>query len=371
MQDWAPQAMLFGLAIDLALIGTLHLRLWKDNYRFQLLSLVVLLILGAVGGLIWSDLYSPKAEKLLVVYEAVLPAFLFAQLARFMPTKYLQWVLIPVSAVVVVVAFINGWGFQSSQMFYYELIILIFQIVLVCILSVRSTFTEQEPLFILGALALLLVFGPGYGLLWSKLEINTGIFAIVGSAAGALIVVGRLRSSFLHFNIPMNQDRKRLSQASSWSVPRGIQIVPKERYDEVRRAFEHDVKAGRVGLWISMDPASYGIGHKKGVSRATGGSLLTAQLTHSSFVDNALDPMRVESIKRSLSEFLKMTGNGMVFIKDLHYIVSNSDIWQTTELLKFLREKSTSDGWSILVGADLLDSWELENLRKAQFQDWA
>jgi hypothetical protein len=368
MQEWAPQAMLFGLAMDLALLGTIHLRLWKDRYKGQLIALASMLSLGAVGGLIWSDINSSKAEMLLVVYEVLLPAVLFMQLARFLPNKHYQWALLPISAMMMIYALISGWGFQSTQMLYYDLIILVVLSVVVLALFVRSAYSEQELPFILGGLVLILILGPGYGFLWSNLDINKAIFAIVGSTSGALIVLGRLKSSFVHFNIPSVQARKGKVKTKNVSIPGGIFVVPHERYPEAKTAFEEDIISGRAGLWISMDPISNKLGPKKGMSGY--GGLISAQLTHSTFVEDALDPMKTDSIRRSLSEYLKMTGNGMIFIKDLHYMISNTDIWEVVELLKYLREKSASKDWTILLGSELIDEWELENMEKAGIGAW-
>jgi hypothetical protein len=369
MQEWAPQAMLFGLAIDLALVGMVQMRLWKDNYRAQLLALIVLLGMGAVAGLIWSDLSSAKAEVLLVAYEALLPAIIFLQFARFLPRLELQWAFMPISAVMMIVAFNQGWGFQSSQMLYYETVILIVQVALVLGWSIKGAFTEEELIFILAALALLLVFGPGYGLLWSNFEINKALFAIIGSAAGVFIVVGRLRSSFLHFIFPRDEGRRKTPKIKRGELPEGILIVSKQGYNSAWKTFELDIKAGRNGIWISMDPASHLL-KKKGTLRTKVPGLLTAQLTHSLFVENAMDPMKLETIKRSFLEFLKMNGDGIIFVKDLHYLVSNTDIWETIELLKFLRERIPSKSYTILLGSDLIGDWELEYLKKAGAKDW-
>ena len=370
MQEWAPQAMLFGLAIDLAILGTVHLRLWKDLYKMQLLSLVILLGMGAVSGLIWSDIFSPRAEKLLVVYEALVPAFIFLQLARFMPRPYLQWALLPVSIMVAAVALFNGWGFQSSQLMYYEIVILVAQMALVLAWSAKGTFAEEELLFILGALTLLLVLGPGYGLMWPGLEVNHALFAIIGSAAGGLIVIGRMRSSFLHFIVPTNKDRGNITKAKRGCLPEGILIVPKQRYDEAAKAFDQEIRTGRTGLWISMEPVSHVLGHRRGMPKTAARGLYAAQLTHSTFVENALEPINVGAIERSLSEFLKMTGDGMIFIRDLHYLVSNTDIWEITELLKSIRNKSPNKKMTVVLGTDLIDGWELAHLKKAGAKDW-
>jgi len=370
MQEWAPQAMLFGLALDLALLGTVYLRLWKDIYKAQLLSFVLLLGSGALAGLIWSDMSSPKAEMFLVVYEAMIPAVLFLQLARFMPRGYFQWALLPVSSVVAIVALYEGWGFQSSEMLAYEAIAFAAQIVLVLAWSAKGTFTEEELHFNLVAQAFLLVLGPGYRLLWPGLELSGAIFAIAGAMAGGLIVVGRMRSAFLHFLVPGAQDRRKTTNAKHGTLPAGIVIVPKEKYDEARTAFEKDIDAGRIGLWISMDPVSHIFGHKKGPTINRGRGLLAAQLTHSSFVDTALEPTNIDALNRSLSEFLKMTGDGMVFIRDFHYLVSNTDIWRMTDLLRSLRDKGPSKRITMLIGADLIDGWEIEHLRKAGVRDW-
>ena len=368
MQDWAPQAMLFGLAIDLALLGTVHLRLWKDRYKLQLLSLTVILGLGALLGLIWSDLSSPKAEMALVVYEALLPFFIFLQLARFLQRTWFQYLLLPVGLVVAFVALSQGWGFQSTPMLTYEVVILLVQVCLVIAWSLKGIFLEEELLFILGAQALLLVLGPGYGFMWPGLGINSACFAIAGAVAGGLIVLGRTRSSYLHFIVPGSLGPKMKSKKGDTIVPAGMLLVPRNLSDEVKKAFEKDLKIGRIGLWISMEPVSQVLGKKRTV--ASFGTMLAAQLTHSSFVENSLDPMDTGAIKRSLAEYLKMTGNGMIFIQDMHYLVSNTDIWEITELLKFLKDKAPSKRTSILIGSDLLDNWEMSYLRKAGAKDW-
>ena len=99
--------------------------------------------------------------------------------------------------------------------------------------------------------------------------------------------------------------------------------------------------------------------------RSSTPGLLAAQLTHATFVENALEPTDIGPIKRSLAEFLKMTADGMVFMRDMHYLVSNTDIWNMTELLRFLREKGPSSRTTLLVGTDLLDEWEVAHLKKA------
>jgi len=367
MHDWAPQAMLFGLAIDLALLGTIHLRLWKDFYKHQLLALALLLGTGALLGFVWSDMYSPKAERLLVVYEALLPFAIFLQLARFMPRPWLQWAPMPVAAVVACVALALGWDFQSTPMLAYEAVFLIAQLVMVLAWSVKGTFSEEELLFVISAQALLLVLGPGYAVLWPKLGMSDSLFAIAGAAAGALIVVGRMRSSFLHFVTPGTILRKRPLSWKGGALPAGIILVPHDKYEHAKGLFQEEVLAGRAGLWISTEPVSHVLGHRKGdsIRRPNAPGLLAAQLTHVTFVENALEPMDVGTIKRSLAEFLKMTGDGMVFVRDMHYLVSNTDIWNMTELLKFLREKVPSSRTTLLVGTDLLDEWEVAHLKKA------
>jgi len=364
--------MLFGLALDLALLGTIQLRLWKDFYRPQLLALALLLGAGALLGFVWSDMFSATAERALVVYEALLPFAIFLQLARFLPRPWLQWAPLPVAAVVACAALALGWGFQSTPMLAYEAVFLIAQLVMVLAWSVKGTFSEEELLFVIAAQALLLVLGPGYGVLWPKLGMSDSLLAIAGAAAGALIIVGRMRSSFLHFVSPGAIVRKRPSKQKGGALPAGIILVPLGKYDNAKGQFKEDVKAGRTGLWISTEPVSHVLGHRKGdsVHRSKTPGLLAAQLTHATFVENALEPTDIGTIKRSLAEFLKMTGDGMVFVRDMHYLVSNTDIWNMTELLRFLREKVPSARTSILVGTDLLDEWEVAHLRKAGAADW-
>ena len=368
MQEWAPQAMLFGLAIDLALLGTVHLQIWRDRYKPQLLSLTVLLGLGALLGLLWSDMSSPKAEKLLVVYEALLPAFVFLQLARFLQRPWFQYIPLIVALIVAGLALSQGWGFLSTPLLYYEVVIILAQLGLVIAWSFNGTFLEEELIFVLAAQALLLVMGPGYGLLWPGLGLNSALFALVGAIAGGLIVIGRTRSSYLHFIVPSRKGPENKVGKKSFCVPTGMFIVPKESYEDMKKVFNNDLKAGRTSLWISIEPVSHVLG--KGIKDPRSGALQAAQLTHSTFVENSLDPMDIGALKRSLAEFLKMSDNGMVYIKDLHYLVSNTDIWEITELLKFLVDKVPSKKTSIILGSDLLDSWEISSIKKTGAKDW-
>ena len=71
--DFTPQAMLFGIAIDLALLGLVTMRARRGSDYPLLLGLVLVLGFGAVCGFAQVALYSVKAKPLLVVYELVLP----------------------------------------------------------------------------------------------------------------------------------------------------------------------------------------------------------------------------------------------------------------------------------------------------------
>jgi hypothetical protein len=216
----------------------------------------------------------------------------------------------------------------------------------------------------------LLVLGPGYGLLWPDLEVNKALFAIFGSTASGLIVVGRMRASFLHFIVSIPKDQIKNTKAKRGLLHEGIFFVPKQRYDEAWRSFEHDLKTGRIGLFISMEPVSHVLGYKRGMPKTGSHGLYAAQLTHTSFVENAMEPANIGAIERSLSEFLKMTNDGMIFIRDLHYLVSNTDIWEITELLKSINKKNPSRRMTVILGSDLIDDWELAHLKKAGVRVW-
>lgn len=365
--EYAPQAMLFGIAIDLALLGLVYLRMWRDYYRTNLLIMIVVLGLGAVLGFASSAYWSRKAEALLLVYELLLPFVFWLQLARFLPRAVLQWVPLPLVGAVGALAWVQGWGFQSGPLLVYELASLLTMLVLVFAWSMKGSFSEGEPVFLLSALVVLVVMGPAYAFVWPDMGLHSTAFAIVGGIAASVVAVGKMRSSFLHLDVPSVAGK--VADVDGAVLGPGLFIVPPGRMGSVKDSFMKDIRLGRYGLWVSKDPVARVKGQVKG--RGMEGTMFVAQLTHADFVENALDPSDSGKVQRSLAEFLKRTGNGIILVSDGHYLVSNTDVWEVAEVMGHLARKVAPKGSTILFGSDLLADHELDHLRKMGMKDLA
>jgi len=359
--DFTPQAMLFGIAIDLALLSIIYMQVRRGSDFPHLLSLVLVLGMGAICGFLQADLFSVKVRPLLVVYELLLPVVFWLQLVRLSNGKHMTWVPIPVLAIVGGLAFMNGWEFQSFELLVYELVFLLVLVVMVAAWTMTGTFMEGEGMYLLAGVALLLVMGPGYGLMWNDIGFHYSFFAIVAGGAGAIVVAGKVMNPFLHFQIPM-------ADLEKGSLKTGIHMVPPELMNRTTKVLLKDVRMGGNGLYISMELVPkvldmWGKG-SKGLDPDRP-NLFAAQLTHSMFSEHALDPSDSDIFRRTLAEFFKRSKGGTVMVRDGHYMVSNTDIWELAEVLKFLRDRMTKDS-TLLIGTDLLADWEVAHLEKME-----
>jgi hypothetical protein len=357
--DPTPQMMLFGIAIDLALLSIILMRERKGTEFPYLLAMVLVLGMGAICGFLQVDIYSVKVRPLLVVYELLLPAVFWVQLVRLSHGKDSIWVPVPVVAVVGGLAFMSGWEFQCFELLVYELVFLLVITVIVSVRTLTGPFAEGEGFYLLAGLAVLLVMGPGYGLVWTDIGFHYKTFAIVGGGAGALVLAGKVMNPFLQFRI-------RASGPVEGSLRSGIHMVPPELMNEAMKAFMRDVKGGRNGLYISMEPVAKVLGRwgQKGEGATPERpNLFAAQLTHSLFLENSLDPSNSDILGRTLAEFFKRSNGGAVMVRDGHYLVSNTDVWELTEVLGFLEDRMGEDG-TLLIGTELLDDWETSHLEK-------
>jgi hypothetical protein len=358
VSDFTPQAMLFGIAIDLALLGLVTMRARRGSDYPLLLGLVLVLGFGAVCGFAQVALYSVKVRPLLVVYELVLPYAFWIWLSRLLYARNLHWAPLPFVIIVGVLAWQGGWGFQSPELLTYELVFLLLMMVAAVTWSLKGVYLEGEGLYLIGALALLLVMGPAYGLIWGDLEVHFMVFALVGAIAGGAVVAGKMMNPVLNFPITKVAGE---DTHGEWDLGPGIFIVPPESMRKVQRSFENDVRRGRFGLWISTDPVAKVLGSSVAQDRDDANKF-AARLTHTTFSEYALDPSDADTFRRTLAEFFRRTRDGVVLIKDGHYLMSNTDVWEVAEVLDFLKAKIGKKGATLLLEGDLLGSWERKHL---------
>lgn len=362
------QIMLLSIILNIILLCFILLILFRDHDLPTYLFTIFLLGFGTMLGYLAAELYSVKAKALLLIYELLLPLAFWSHLTKFIHIDKVKWVPVPMMVIAGLIAYMYQYEFHSQAMLVYELVFLLGQVMVIAYLIYNDPFLCDEKLYLLASLITLLVYGPAYGLLWGELGVNTKFFSIVASFALTILLVGKGRNPTL--DLAIGKVPEGVEQGSKRKFRPGQYLFDPDERKRILSSFLDDVVSGRNGLLMSMSPVPMVMVKLKKMNKDIGSANLSiAHLTHAPFSENALDPNDTRVFIRSVTEFIKRSKGGLILIQDLHYLVSNTNIWEVCEAIRYLQEIGSDLQYTLLLDKDLLADWEVDHLRKVKVKD--
>jgi hypothetical protein len=349
--SFVTQITLVSLLIDLALLAVIHTRMSGSNLKLVLGITILVFAFGAFAGYMFFTFGGIAWELLLGFYIILWPPVVLGMVMVSMGLKG-RWIPMIILVVGVGTWLAMSWEFQSAPMKVYELALGLLILVILCYRYLTRSVLGGEYIYMISAVALIIVMGPVYHTMSGSLEVELNLFTLGASVAGILMCFG-----FLHFKPllvePVHEVLvgKRIGKATH--LEPGIHMYARDQSGEIERLFNAELAKGRYGLWVSMDHPSV-IRSRLGVE-----STPVVHLTHSTYGDLYVNPSDTALIARTLEEFARRGEGCVMVIEHPHYMVSNSRIWPVLEGLEHLFDVIQKTGGLLILGNDLLTKKEI------------